>query len=356
MPVQNRIVQYGRLHEFELGVHRVEQDDEDADDNGRDGQGENEPQNAVEPPQGSHVGNAREELCDNHHGHEHPEEHDGEADDMQHRLRYIDVLVQPNADGLREVIGQIHGQDYAHEGNGLLQEPFGDAAYGARDEEDEEDGYSPMKSLAESIVYQDKAAEIMRAEEALRAAEAAAVEAQRAADIAKHFVEEARLRANMIKGISTSKTVLGKGTKFEGMTLDEVRQQLDEEERIYERNRRAEEEKNASPSQSKKSQPDSIDSDSKIEIFEFDKSKEGKGKRIGDELTKTAEIDIDEIKINLADGNNIYNTANIQQALAKCMAKLMSESNDETEENPMTAQDSDRNDTVGSHEAAESLQ
>ena len=224
------------------------------------------------------------------------------------------------------------------------------------DEEDEEDGYSPMKSLAESIVYQDKAAEIMRAEEALRAAEAAAVEAQRAADIAKHFVEEARLRANMIKGISTSKTVLGKGTKFEGMTLDEVRQQLDEEERIYERNRRAEEEKNASPSQSKKSQPDSIDSDSKIEIFEFDKSKEGKGKRIGDELTKTAEIDIDEIKINLADGNNIYNTANIQQALAKSMAKLMSESNDETEENPMTAQDSDRNDTVGSHEAAESLQ
>lgn len=193
------------------------------------------------------------------------------------------------------------------------------------DEEVEEDEYSPMKSLAESLVYDDRENAIMRAEEALRAAEAAAVEAQRAADIAKRFVEEARIKVNMIKGISTGRTVLGKGTQFEGMTLEEVRKQLDEEERIYERNRRKEERKRAAAEAEEASE-------SKIEIFEFDKSKEGKGKKIGDELTKTAEIDIDEIRINLADSNEIYNTANIQEALAQSMAKLMSETEGEKDE------------------------
>lgn len=67
-----------------------------------------------------------------------------------------------------------------------------------------------------------------------------------------------------------------------------------------------------------------IPSDSKIEIFEFDESKSGKMKNIGEELLKTAEIDIDEInvQVNSAD-SSAYDTSNIQEALAKSMKIIL---------------------------------
>lgn len=156
-----------------------------------------------------------------------------------------------------------------------------------------------------------------KALEVLKAMEEAALEAQKAADMAKQLVEEARLKVNVIRegensheaqrikrDTHTGNVRRSGNDRFAGMSVEEIRRQLDEEEELLYGN------------------PDTQQNDSTIEIYEFDKDKEGKGKNIGDELTKTAEIDIDEIKINL-NNDEIYNTANIQAALAKSMEKLM---------------------------------
>lgn len=137
------------------------------------------------------------------------------------------------------------------------------------------------------------------ANEALKAAEAAALEAQRAADMAKQLVREARLRAEQVKSVNKSEK-----SPYAKMTAEEISRSLEEEEML-------------------KGNGDINKRDSMIEIFEFDKDKEGKGNNIGEELTKTAEIDIDQINIKLADADNLYNTANIQAALAKSMEKLL---------------------------------
>ena len=215
--------------------------------------------------------------------------------------------------------------------------------------------------------------QIRTAQEALKIAMDAAVEAQRAADIAKRLVEEATINVNVIKGIPVSKDALTGGKLstgiYAGMTIDELRKQLDEEDikakEISEResniavmdtdsqesesddagideNGKAKNEisqnTDSENAAKEKSETDitgsdlieteeekEIESDSKIEIFEFDRSKEGKGKNIGDELTKTAEIDISEINFRLDTDNDLYNTANIQEALAQSMATLMGE-------------------------------
>ena len=219
-----------------------------------------------------------------------------------------------------------------------------------QDEDESGEGESGENGVAASQMDAALYEEELRANAALRAAEEAAIEAQRAADLAKKLVEEARQKANAIRnngstGIQSSMGVPGSigaqssmgvpssigalgsmgvpgstGTpsqaghaqnrrsnsndRFAGMSMEEIRRQLDEEEMRY-------------------SNPNPQKNDSTIEIFEFDKSKEGKGNSIGDELTKTAEIDIDEIKFNLSYDNELYNTANIQEALAKSMEKLM---------------------------------
>ncbi len=144
-------------------------------------------------------------------------------------------------------------------------------------------------------------AEEIAANEALKAAEAAALEAQRAADLARQLVMEAKLRAEQAKGTSVAPS-----DKYKGMTADEISKSLESEDMLS-------------------GNSDLRKKDSMIEIFEFDKDKEGKVGNIGEELTKTAEIDIDEINIRLADENNLYNTANIQAALAKSMEKLMND-------------------------------
>ena len=141
--------------------------------------------------------------------------------------------------------------------------------------------------------------------EAIKAAEAAAIEAQKAADLAKQLVYEAKMRAeqsrNAAMHVNTTDTSI---EKFEGMSAREISKALEDEELL-------------------KGNSDVEKKDSMIEIFEFDKNKDGKCSNIGEELTKTAEIDIDEIKFRLADEDNLYNTANIQAALAKSMEKLL---------------------------------
>ena len=163
-------------------------------------------------------------------------------------------------------------------------------------------------------------AEEIAANEALKAAEAAALEAQKAADLARQLVMEAKLRAEQVKGTSGTPS-----DKYKGMTADEISKSLESEDMLS-------------------GKSDLRKKDSMIEIFEFDKDKEGKVSNIGEELTKTAEIDIDEINIRLADENNLYNTANIQAALAKSMEKLM---NDEKKvRNAFEMQIDDDNDEI----------
>ncbi|MDE7430822.1 MAG: hypothetical protein K2N34_02745, partial [Lachnospiraceae bacterium] len=134
------------------------------------------------------------------------------------------------------------------------------------------------------------------------------------------LVEEAKLKVTVIReeakrgrqGVGknlSSDTRQGERDRFAGMSVGEIRKQLDKEELLY-------------------GDSESGNNDSTIEIFEFDKEKEGRVKNIGDELTKTAEIDIDEIKIKLNNQDDIYNTANIQAALAKSMEKLLEFSED----------------------------
>ena len=62
--------------------------------------------------------------------------------------------------------------------------------------------------------------------------------------------------------------------------------------------------------------------DNKIEIYES--SENNNDDNLGEELMKTSEIDIDEINFKVAPaGNNVYDTANIQEALAQSMAIIM---------------------------------
>ena len=73
----------------------------------------------------------------------------------------------------------------------------------------------------------------------------------------------------------------------------------------------------------KKNEASDEESDDKIEIYEFNEKKDGNAKGIGDELTKTAEIDIDEINVKVNSPENLYDTANIQKALAQSMQIIM---------------------------------
>lgn len=82
------------------------------------------------------------------------------------------------------------------------------------------------------------------------------------------------------------------------------------------------------------SEESQIPVDSRIEIFEFDESKSGKMKNIGEELMKTAEIDIEEINVQVkpSDGS-AYDTANIQEALAKSMKIILQAENEKAMRN-----------------------
>ena len=211
------------------------------------------------------------------------------------------------------VVPNVSGRDYEENNSYTYNEIYGKSNSLIQDETDK-NKYEEINNAQSYSASEEE----RRALEVLKAVEEAAFEAQRAADMAKRLVEEARLKVEVIRGtgnkhdstdIKGEKHTFGSSRsgidRFAGMSVDEIRRQLDEEEELLYGN------------------PDLNKKDSMIEIFEFDKDKEGKGNNIGDELTKTAEIDIDEIKLNLNVNDDIYNTANIQAALAKSMEKLM---------------------------------
>lgn len=145
--------------------------------------------------------------------------------------------------------------------------------------------------------------------EAIKAAEQAAIEAQKAAEVAQRLAKEAQLKAQAAEMAALHETMPEPEEDEEediyaGLSGEEISQQLEEDDEL-------------------KGDVE-IDSKDVIEIFEFDEKKDGKCSHIGEELTKTAEIDIDEINLQLEKTEqNVYDTANIQAALAMSMEKIM---------------------------------
>lgn len=130
--------------------------------------------------------------------------------------------------------------------------------------------------------------------EAIRAAELAAQAATRAAEQAKRLALEAQQKAKAAE-------LAAREEYKNGFDMDFL---SDENSLIY-RSLSGVEEDAVSEEESK----------DVIEIFEFDAKKDGKCRNIGEELTKTAEIDIDEINLQLEplveqalDGDRIQNT------------------------------------------------
>lgn len=82
-------------------------------------------------------------------------------------------------------------------------------------------------------------------------------------------------------------------------------------------------------------------SNDKIEIFEFNENSDSRASKIGEELTKTAEIDIDEVNFRVKQyDENMYNTANIQAALAQSMKLIMRAESEKTTRNAFAQSES----------------
>ncbi len=163
--------------------------------------------------------------------------------------------------------------------------------------------------------------------EAIKAAEKAAYEAQKAAEVAKRLAREAQLKAQAAEKAAMHEDISDSDMDdddeedendiYTGLSGEEISRQMEEEDIL-------------------KGDVE-IPPKDVIEIFEFDEKKDGKCSYIGEELTKTAEIDIDEINFQIEKTeNNIYDTANIQAALAVSMEKIMDmeSSNAEEARNP----------------------
>ena len=163
--------------------------------------------------------------------------------------------------------------------------------------------------------------------EAIKAAEKAAYEAQKAAEVAKRLAREAQLKAQAAEKAAMHEDISDSDMDdddeedendiYTGLSGEEISRQMEEEDIL-------------------KGDVE-IPPKDVIEIFEFDEKKGGKCSHIGEELTKTAEIDIDEINFQIEKTeNNIYDTANIQAALAVSMEKIMDmeSSNAEEARNP----------------------
>ena len=163
--------------------------------------------------------------------------------------------------------------------------------------------------------------------EAIKAAEKAAYEAQKAAEVAKRLAREAQLKAQAAEKAAMHEDISDSDMDdddeedendiYTGLSGEEISRQMEEEDIL-------------------KGDVE-IPPKDVIEIFEFDEKKDGKCSHIGEELTKTAEIDIDEINFQIEKTeNNIYDTANIQAALEKKKKKIMDmeSSNAEEARNP----------------------
>lgn len=158
--------------------------------------------------------------------------------------------------------------------------------------------------------------------EAIKAAEKAAYEAQKAAEVAKRLAREAQLKAQVAEKAARHEDISDLDIDddeedgddiYAGLSGEEISRQMEDEDIL-------------------KGDAE-ISSKDIIEIFEFDEKKDGKCSHIGEELTKTAEIDIDEINFQIEKSeNNIYDTANIQAALAVSMEKIMDMESSKAEE------------------------
>ncbi len=159
--------------------------------------------------------------------------------------------------------------------------------------------------------------------EAIKAAEKAAYEAQKAAEVAKRLAREAQLKAQAAEKAAMHEDISDSDMDdddeedendiYTGLSGEEISRQMEEEDIL-------------------KGDVE-IPPKDVIEIFEFDEKKDGKCSHIGEELTKTAEIDIDEINFQIEKTeNNIYDTANIQAALAVSMEKIMDMESSSAEE------------------------
>ncbi len=156
--------------------------------------------------------------------------------------------------------------------------------------------------------------------EAIKAAEKAAYEAQKAAEVAKRLAREAQLKAQAAEKAAMHESISESDIDdddeddiYAGLSGEEISRQMEEEDIL-------------------KGDVEIAPKDV-IEIFEFDEKKDGKCSHIGEELTKTAEIDIDEINFQIEKTeNNIYDTANIQAALAVSMEKIMDMESSKAEE------------------------
>ncbi|MCI8669644.1 MAG: hypothetical protein HFI34_09015 [Lachnospiraceae bacterium] len=181
---------------------------------------------------------------------------------------------------------------------------------------------SVQEKIDAALADDTDAAAVNAALEAIKAAEKAAYEAQKAAEVAKRLAREAQLKAQAAE----------KAARHEDISDLDIDDDEEDEDDIYaglsgeEISRQMEEE-------------DILKGDAEIapkdviEIFEFDEKKDGKCSHIGEELTKTAEIDIEEINFQIEKTeNNIYDTANIQAALAVSMEKIMDMESSKPEE------------------------
>lgn len=178
----------------------------------------------------------------------------------------------------------------------------------------EEQDLSVQEKIDAALADDTDANAVNAALEAIKAAEKAAYEAQKAAEVAKRLARDAQLKAQaaekatIYENISESDIDVddeeNEDDIYAGLSGEEISRQMEEEDIL-------------------KGTAEIVPKDV-IEIFEFDEKKDGKCSHIGEELTKTAEIDIDEINFQIKKPeNNIYDTANIQAALAVSMEKIM---------------------------------
>lgn len=158
---------------------------------------------------------------------------------------------------------------------------------------------------AESGQESNSEAETMNAAlEAIRAAELAAQAATKAAEQAKKLALEAQMKAKAAEMAALREEYKN------GFDMDFL---SDESSAIYQSLSGVEDE------------AESVEeSKDVIEIFEFDAKKDGKCNNIGEELTKTAEIDIDEINLQLEPlMENSLVGDRIQNSLKESMEHLM---------------------------------
>ena len=170
--------------------------------------------------------------------------------------------------------------------------------------------------------------DIENAKNVLKTAQYAAVQAQKAADLAEAFAEEVKIRVDYLRGIT--------GDMRSKDSLLKLREQLDEEEQII-----AQKELEAMDGLNKEKINQILATKSgevqPEDTIETDETSEEKKPELGEELNHTTEFNPEEIKVNIIDDyDDPSKTANIQEALRKSMEKLRQELEEQKNEEQTT--------------------